>query len=190
MGWTVPYSTPKLQDLVRMRTKTQEWDSTSGRVSDVVLKHCYRGGRFSGIIWTVHERTVTPPTGPATSERWIGCDLVRYYPTEGRYGGNWGYKDIEACMGPNEVSCPIGYLKMVPPHHDSPACYCHEWRKRVEAHDALGAEARAKVKALQPNAIVTLKPGCSPNQLVIVSIRPLVGESGGRKYKIKAKQLA
>jgi hypothetical protein len=189
MGWTIPYNTPKLSDLVKDRVKTHDWTNEGSHVKDVPLRHCYRGGRFSGVLWIVHERTRTDKNGIVDTERWIECDLVRYYP-QGRGVGNWGYKDMEICMGPNEISCPPAYLAMVPVHEDSPKCYCHGWRKRVASHNAGLNAQRAKVKALKPKDIVLLKEGCSPKELVIVSVRPLLGESGGLRYKIKASQLA
>lgn len=189
MGWTIPYDTPKLADLVKDRVHPQTWEHQGIKVNDVPLRHCYRGGRFKGVLWIVHERTRTHPDGKIETKRWIECDLVQYRPA-GRGVGNWGYKDLEACMGPGEVSCPPAYLAMVPEHNENPECYCHGWRKRVLEHHAARKAENAKARALKPGTIVQLKEGCSPRELVIVSARPLVGESGGRRYKIKARQLA
>ena len=189
MGWLVSSDMPKLKTLIAERIRTHEWDRDGIQMKDVVLRHCYRGGRWSGVLWIVHERTATHPDGKVSTERWIECDLVRYY-SEGRGVGNWGYKDMDICMGPYEVSCPPSYLAMVPEHNEEPKCHCHSWRKRVADHLAMQKVQRTKARDLRVNDVVDLKEGCHPRQVVIVSLRPLVGECGGRRYKIKLNQLA
>lgn len=189
MGWLVSSDMPKLKTLVAERIRIQEWSENGTQTKDVVLRHCYRGGRWSGVLWTVHERTVTYPDGKATVERWIGCELVRYY-AKGRGVGNWGYKSMDICMGPYEFSCPPSYVAMVPVHEEDPKCHCHGWRKAVAEYQAKQDADREKARDLHLNDVVDLKEGCHPRQVVIVSLRPLVGECGGRRYKIKMNQLA
>jgi hypothetical protein len=110
MGWLFTAGTTR-RNQIDERTKDWEQMTPDGvLVKSVCLAHCYRGGVFSGVLWTVWERTFTKDgqdTKP--SQRWIGCDLLRY---QRDYG--WGYKDMEESMFPYYFSCPLGYLEMVP----------------------------------------------------------------------------
>jgi hypothetical protein len=199
MGWLFKYGM-KRAELIRERQATHEWkgkDNTD--IKDVVLASCYRGGRFSGVFYAVHERTETLGEKTAT-ERWIEVTLMECKPIAG-YGPSWGYKDMEASMGPGNFSCPLGYLDMVPEKLCATGCegckrescsglWERNWRANVRAYHAKRAAESAKVKGLKKGQIVDLEEGCSPRQLVIVSTRPLVGESGGRQYRIKPQWLA
>lgn len=78
-------------------------------VKSSCLAHCFRGGRFSGVLWSVWERTFEGGKARPT-ERWIQCDLLRY----SRSNEGWGYKDMEESMHPYFYSCPLGYLEIVP----------------------------------------------------------------------------
>jgi hypothetical protein len=194
MGWSFGQGQKKAE-LIRERTTAQEWKAKDGtKVKDVILAHCYRGGRFSGVFYAVHERTRTLK-GASETERWLEVTLMKCS------GGDWGYKDMEESMGPCEVSCPLGYLEMVPEKKCPEKCegcakdscsglWARRWRERVRAYHAERDAARTKAKALTPGTIVQLKEGCSPRELVIVSTKPLIGESGGRQYRFKARQLA
>lgn len=190
MGWL--YGWRKKADIIERRIMPHEWDGNDGaRIKDTVIAHCYRGGTFSGVFYAVHERT-TKRKGKTETERWLEVTLMKCI------GGDWGYKDMEESMGPCEVSCPLGYLEMVPEPKCAPDCpteghghvWARNWRERVRAYHAERGAATAKVKALTKGQIVQLKEGCSPRELVIVSTKPLIGESGGRQYRFKAKQLA
>lgn len=199
MGWTFTYG-QKRAALIAERTRTQEWERKDGTaVKDVILAHCFRGGRFSGVFYAVHERTATL-RGKSETERWLEVTLMQCH-TYPEHGPSWGYKDMEESMGPCEVSCPLGYLDMVPEKKCAPNCegcakdscsglWARRWRERVRAYHAERTEARDKAKALTLGQIVRLKDGCSPRELVIVSTKPLIGESGGMKYRFKAGQLA
>lgn len=49
------------------------------------LKYCYRGGVFSGVLYSVWERTfIKDGVEAQKSERWIGVDLLHCYQ------GDWG----------------------------------------------------------------------------------------------------
>ena len=146
MGWTIPCNRPHREDLIADRIRERTWTRDDGTVvRDVALKHCFAGGIRSGTLWIVWERTATKPPLPAEQERWIGCDLLEYYPQH----GSWGYKDIEACMGPVEVTCPPVYLKLVPPHLTAPKCYCHKWRDRVLEYWKQRAERQREKAAMR-----------------------------------------
>lgn len=98
------------------------------------LAHCYRGGVFSGVLWSVWERTFLrdgQPTKPPM--RWIMCDLLRYEQ------GEWGYKDIEESMHPFYYSCPLGYLALAPLDQFGGNS---DWREGVRAYHKRQAEKR------------------------------------------------
>ena len=110
MGWLfTPGSTR--QGLIRERSAN--WDRTTDDgmvVKSNCLAHCFRGNRFSGVLWAVWERTFSKDNREVQpTERWITCDLLQY-----RMGDGWGYKDMDESMGPFYYSCPLGYLEMVP----------------------------------------------------------------------------
>ena len=110
--------------------RTNSWDHVAEDgtlVRSVCLAHCYRGGVWSGVLWTVWERTFSRGGQLAKPvERWIGCDLLRY---ETNYG--WGYKDMEESMGPIYYSCPLGYLDLVPIEQFGGNA---KWREAVRSH--------------------------------------------------------
>lgn len=110
MGWLfTPGQTRK--ELVARRTTGWNHSTPEGvTLKSTCLKHCYRGGAFSGVLWTIWERTFEKDGAAVQpAQRWIGCDLLRFYREEG-----WGYKDMAEEMGPYVYSCPLGYLTIVP----------------------------------------------------------------------------
>lgn len=110
MGWLFkPGSTRR--ELVEERT--QDWQRASNQmlVKSTCLAHCFRGGRFSGVLWSVWEQTFTEGGQEVDPKRrWIQCDLLQF----SKSSDGWGYKDMEESMHPYFYSCPLGYLKMVP----------------------------------------------------------------------------
>ena len=136
MGWLFTQDSTK-KEIVTERTTGWEKALPDGTtMKNVCLRHCYRGNRFSGILWTVWERTFQKDGSQVKApERWIGCDLLRY-----QSGYGWGYKDMEEAMGPCEVSCPLCYLEMVP-------VACAEWRQGVRSYHQRQAAKRAAKSA-------------------------------------------
>lgn len=136
MGWLFTHGSTR-QGLIRERTGN--WDRTTEDgmlVTTNCLAHCFRGGRFSGVLWAVWERTFTKDNQEVQpTERWITCDLLRY-----RMSDDWGYKDMDESMGPYYYSCPLGYLEMVP---IDPYGGNEKWREVVKAHHARRAEKPA-----------------------------------------------
>jgi hypothetical protein len=136
MGWLFKHGYSR-KDLLEERAKC--WETTSGEmlVKSVCLAHCYRGGVYSGILWSVWERTFTKDGQTVRpTERWITCDLLRY-----RKDFGWGYKDMEELMHPYYYSCPLGYLDLVPIDQYGGNA---EWREGVQRYHALQAEKRHK----------------------------------------------
>ena len=97
MGWLFKLGCSR-KDMVRERTENWERATDDGvLVKTTCLAHCYRGGNFSGVLWSVWERTYTKDNEAAKpTERWIACDLLQY---QNNYG--WGYKDME------EIDAPV-----------------------------------------------------------------------------------
>jgi hypothetical protein len=102
------------------------------------LAHCYRGGVFSGVLWTVFQRQYLRDEQEAEpTQRWIGCDLLQCYK------GDWGYKPITESMGPMFYSVPLSYLKLVPIESFGGN---EEWRSQViEYHSRQAAKRRLKI---------------------------------------------
>ena len=187
MGWTI-HDTPKKQDLIRERVETREWDQKDGSHSkSVALKHCYSGGRFSGTLYIVWERTLTHPDGKVETNRFIEIDLLKYYP-QGRGMGSWGYKDMDCCTGPCVSTCPPAYLDLCPPHDNES---CRHFHARCREYWAKRREQGRKRRALKVGDTVVLVPGCKNKTVTIESIRPLIGRGeDGLRYRIPARVLA
>ena len=137
MGWLFRAGSTR-RELVEQRTRSWATNAPDNTVvSTVSLAHCYRGNPFSGVLWTVWERTYTLDGQQAQPvERWITCDLLRYQKDYG-----WGYKDMDESMHPFFYSCPLGYLEKVPiDQHGGNA----EWRAGVREYHVRQAENRKK----------------------------------------------
>lgn len=141
--------------------RVASWENAEHGTKAVCLAHTAKGN----VLWTVWEHT-----GPKGVYRFIGCDLL------GRQKGyGWGYKDMSESEHPYYYTCPLSYLGMVPEA-------CPEWRALVrEYHD------RATRK-LELGAVYSL-PGCKPDRVRIVSLKPLRGEHGGIIYRISKTKL-
>jgi hypothetical protein len=110
MGWLFKSGCSR-RDLIAERT--QDWERTNAEdivVKTTCLAHCYRGGVFSGVLWTVWGRSFTRDGAEVQpSERWIGCDLLRC-----QIGFGWGHKDLDESMHPYFYSCPLKSLDLMP----------------------------------------------------------------------------
>jgi len=133
MGWTYPHGVNRKQ-LIAQRVEGWERETGEMLVKSTCLKHCFRGGAFSGVLWSVWERTFTNEDKEVQpTERWIQCDLLRCDQ------GSWGYKDMEESMGPYYFSCPLGYLQLVPLERYGGN---NEWREQVVEHHRRRADKR------------------------------------------------
>lgn len=139
MGWLFPYGASR-KSLIAERVSNWERTTDTGvRITTTCITHCYRGGVFSGILWSVWERTFTQNDAEhRPKQRWIQCDLLKCN------AGEWGYKDMEESMHPYFYSCPLGYMKLVPIEqfggHD-------KWREGVRQYHAQLAEKRSARRA-------------------------------------------
>lgn len=140
MGWLFTCGSTR-RDLIAERTEVWERTNADGLViNSTCLAHCYRGGVFSGVLWSVWERTFTRNGAEASpKQRWIMCDLLRH---QRDYG--WGYKDMEESMHPFYYSCPKKYLDMVPLEQFGGNA---EWREQVIEHHRGAAEKRQQRRA-------------------------------------------
>jgi len=135
MGWLFKAGSTR-KKLIDERTRSWAGAGRDGIVvSTVSLAHCYRGNLFSGVLWSVWERTFTHNGEQAKPvERWITCDLLRY---QRDYG--WGCKPMDESMFPFFFSCPLRYLEMVPIDQYGGNL---EWREGVREYHARQKEKR------------------------------------------------
>jgi hypothetical protein len=140
MGWLFKCNYTR-RELIAERTKGWERTNPDGLlITSRCLAHCYRGGMFSGVLWSVWERTFARNGEEAEpTQRWIQCDLLRH---QRDYG--WGYKDLEESCGPYYYSCPLKYLRMVPIDQYSGNA---SWREQVVLHHQRSAEKRRARRA-------------------------------------------
>jgi hypothetical protein len=135
MGWLFKSGCSR-RDLIAERT--EDWGRTAQDglvVKTTCLAHCYRGGVFSGVLWTVWGRSFTKDSVEVQlTERWIGCDLLR-----SQTGFGWGYKDMDESMGPYFFSCPLKYLHLAPIEKFGGNA---EWRAIVHRYHQCQAEKR------------------------------------------------
>lgn len=81
------------------------------------VKHFLSGNN----LWCVHEHE---------GKRWACLYLLRGSPKVKNDPYNWGYKDVDESMGPNEISFPYTWLDLLTPTDSQ---YANEWRARVKA---------------------------------------------------------
>lgn len=134
MGWLFS-SRWNRRSLIEERTRDWERQRDDGLIiTSKCLTHCYRGGVFSGVLWSVRERKfVKDGQSSEPEQRWISCDLLRCE------AGEWGYKDMEESIHPFFYSCPRGYLDLVPIEKYGGHA---EWRELVRQYHARQREKR------------------------------------------------
>jgi len=135
MGWlTVPGVSRRT--LIDRETDSDETVRDGVLIRRQCLARCYRGGKFSGVLWTVWEFVYGDGRSPY---RFIGADLLRYVRVE----EGWSIKHLREADGPLYHSCPLKYLRMVP---DDSRDAQSDWRIQVRESAAKRAAARAKRK--------------------------------------------
>jgi len=157
MGWLFTSGQTRAE-LIHRRTKS--WTNDEAGLEAECLMHC----TVDNVLWTVWEHRRRD--GAVT--RYLGCDLMA-----AQRGYGWGYKDMEESMGPSYYSCPLKYLDLVP---EPESRYAKEWRAKVRAY-------HAKRRALAVGATVKLE-GCRVPEVTIISLRPLIGEFAGTRYRL------
>lgn len=135
MGWLYPYGANR-KSLIEDRTKAWERQTGDMLVRTECMKHCFRGGRFRGVLWTVLSRKfLVDGVEVRPEERWIGCDLMQY----SKENEGFGYKDMTESEHPYYYSCPLGYLSLVPIDKYGGNS---EWREQVVEHHRRRTEKR------------------------------------------------
>lgn len=121
MGWTFQYGKP--HDVEQeIRSLFTPADPTSRQYEILKLS------RY-GSTWYAAVRTTYVHTGQ--SEVWAAVILTKVDK------GDWGYKDMEESMGPNEANAPISLIKLLDPTDNE---YAMKWRERC----VLNAKARSR----------------------------------------------
>ena len=123
-------------ELIEELTRNGRYRNRNGpTIISTCLAHCYRGGGFSGILWSVWQSTLEREGVPIQpTRRWIRCDLLSH---GGAWG--WGVKSLDEPSGPFFYSCPLGYLRMVPVAN-------REWRAGVRTYHRM-LKAKRKTHA-------------------------------------------
>lgn len=138
MGWTYPMDISR-RELIEQRTKSWERELNGVTVKSTCLACCFRGGRFSGVLWAVWERTFERDGKQVErTQRWITCDLIRCH------AGDWGYKDMDESCGLYYYSCPQSYLTMVSLEQYGGNA---EWRSQVRQYHQKQLEKRRQKKS-------------------------------------------
>ena len=140
MGWFFEGWRTRKQ-LIRRLVRPYRCITPSGRViRQTRLAHCYRGGIFSGVLWSVWQKTIDWKGKVRTVRRWLMCHLLQF-----RTGAAWGVKYLDEDAGLFEYSCPLSYLRMTP-------TIDAEWRKLVlEYHCKLKAK-----RARRPGSSISI----------------------------------
>ena len=119
MGWLFTHDSHR-STLVTELTSDRNWTRDDGsKWTAKVVKHCYRGNNFSGVLWVVWSVSIDGQE----KDRFIECNLLRF----DKKCNGWGYKDMDESMGPYYYSCPLGYLELVPELNP-------EWREGVRTY--------------------------------------------------------
>lgn len=117
MGWTFTHKEKgsSIKSFFEQEMNYNDKDGYYGKVLD-----CKSKLKTAYIAYEVGN-----PTGPS---RVVGivC-LLHYTKNYDRINFNFGYKDIDECMGPWEDNCPKGILDLLTPTNSQSA---NEWRNR------------------------------------------------------------
>lgn len=137
MGWTYPTGVSR-KELIQQRTKSWERNIDGVTVKSTCLACCFRG-RFSGVLWSVWERTFERDGKQVEkTQRGITCDLIRCH------SGDWGFKDMQEAEHPYYYSCPQKYLDLVPIEQYGGHA---DWRQEVRFHHQERLEKRRQRKS-------------------------------------------
>lgn len=164
MGWMIGYhSRAELADRL-----SKGWSTAVS--TGQCLKH-----RFVGFqaLWCLYE-VVYAPSGPDEA-----CEMVRFVAVHlvRKFREGWGYKSIEDAMGPSEINCPQSYLAGLTIDSQTK----RDWLARVrEYHRCRGTGVKFKV-----GQVLSMKAGCTPQQITVTRLVPLTGESGGIRFRIR-----
>lgn len=105
-----------------------------------------------------------------------------------KYQGEWGYKDVDECMGPCETKCPKRILDKLSPTDSQ---YANDWRQacydRIKAPKQVGLKHGDWIELNRP---MSFRDGSSQQTLQVQYVeswprnkRLFIG-SNGRRYRI------
>lgn len=204
MGWTITYDSHRLKEFLKDRTAGWESKNEAGVVekkTTCVTYHYCMNNPGDGVLYKVMETARMAPDGVTTVEkdRWIGVDLIHYYGGRGKQYG-WGYKDMEASMGPTSHGCPLNYVEELVPEPGPCAktdckgcgrCWERSWRQRVRDSHAEAKKCREFLKSLKPGDVIVLKKGWSggADSLTVSEVYPKRRSLVAGGYRIPAKAI-
>jgi len=139
------------RDLIEQLTRSRKHTTRYGPVTtSTCLAHCYRGGAFSCVLWSVWQRTFEKH-GVAVKpvKRLIRCDLLRYRAPFG-----WSVKMLEEATEPFSYSCPMGYLKMVPVANKKWRAGVRTYHKMLKAKKAAHAGASLSISRCMRQPVI------------------------------------
>ena len=128
------------------------------------------------VVWIVRRRT-----GKVVTQDHRHIECAKLYCER---GVGYGYEMWNERDEPEEYSCPLVFLALVP----EPGS--HPWRTRVMAWHRRQAEDRLRVDNLKAGDVVRMHKGIEPNLLEIKRINPLTGKAGSKVYRILPYQIA
>jgi len=85
-----------------------------------IIKHCFVGNN----MWTVYENRL---------QRFIVLFKLKGCPQQTDRWDNWGYKDVDECMYPSDLTCPLSYLDLCTEPVNETA---RDWRDAVRRYHA------------------------------------------------------
>lgn len=167
MGWTYSYGCTEKSQI------RDEILRDFRNASYTVLRHATVGNH----LWLAIDKR--PADGSAPQRAIVLCLLTKR-------DGIWGYKDMDETMGPYYYDCPLSLLALFP----APSPDAGAWRDQVRDYHGAKAVAAAARKQITPGVTIECD-GCTPNRLMVVSVRPLAGQdANGRLYRIKPSHVS
>ena len=160
MGWTVYYHTPTDERAEIMRICMGE-HLTPLAASKV------------GSTWYVAIRSTHPGGASDYVTDLDGSFTFAAVILTSRAGGEWGYKDMDEGMGPNEARCPKYLLDMLSPLKPDAARYAADWRQRChdQRQKKTGAQAFKIGDKIKLPAPLTFNNGTEADTFTVTSYR-------------------
>jgi len=116
-----------------------------------------RSASVGNNLWCVHELS--------DGRRFICLYLIKGPPFGRADRHGWGYKDVDECMGPNEISCPISFLALAQP--EPTEGYAVGWRERVRERHAHLSSLKTGVKVRYDERAYTIVKRRSPSSWLL-----------------------
>jgi hypothetical protein len=163
MGWTFIRGASR-SDIITEVTKDQSL--ADGGVLRT-LRKCLRGNTMYSLLEC---------TRPGKKVKLISVTLLQ------RSSDGWGFKEMDETCGPYYYSCPLSFLLEADAPENETA---RQWRQSVRDRITADASKRPCI-----GETWQLASGCSPNQVEITSLKPLLGTAHGTVFRLRRRQLA